>query len=177
MGIKVSRIQDIKEITISHHIIKLTTHSQGKSINNKQIEAEEGEEVGVEVVADSMEDKASHKILDFPLLHLQIERSMGLGSFQKSRKVRKRALVQNNTKAHIAQKKNLNNQVKGNQTNLNLAKIHHNLNRNIPNLLRNYKDKLQLRVNNPRYNRAIDHKTNNRSKNSLSLMITLSRSM
>ena len=63
MGISGSRIQDIKEIILSHTIIELIPRSKGRNINSsKSTVAEGGEEArGVEDVVDSTEDQKFNK--------------------------------------------------------------------------------------------------------------------
>ncbi len=63
MGISGSRIQDIKEIILSHTIIELIPHSKGRSINSSKLIVAEGggEARGVEDVVDSMEDQKFNK--------------------------------------------------------------------------------------------------------------------
>ena len=102
---------------------------------------------------------------------------MVLNSFQRNKKARKQILAKNNIKVHIVQKNNLNNRVKDSKINLNQIKTHQFLNNNAPNLLKKYKVRLLFRVNNPRYNLAIDNKTSNRLKSSPLMMITLNKFM
>ena len=63
MVISASRIQDIKEIILSHTIIEPIPHSKGRSINSSKLTVAEGggEARGVEDVVDSTEDKICNK--------------------------------------------------------------------------------------------------------------------